>query len=542
MIFRSRGIDFFLPSFWKKQSYGVWSHHSRCHYHYQHYLFHSDCRSHHLYHHQIIFRQLAIYDFKMMSSSSITILLLRIIIFMIHLFNLGHTLTVVWSGRVRTGRGTRDWNGSQLSTLSACLTLVLLCTALLPAAVCRASFIVSVKISIIIMIMRFFQITIISIIIMIIIIVIICQLWLKCVSVGFGLPSFPKPPRAVQARPCKAATQSNKIPPRIFCNLHRQGRIYNLKMHSVGMIILFAVVAYTNGKELGLNHISAVNNSQVVWSLKHTPLDNTTLCSHRSLRLPCMYRLPSLPLTHSSIQARKPSSWPLKAARGEGGFAAFLGSLLPLDSGSGGGAQGRRQEAKETLFKAIQGLNRGVDATAEQKAAVDKAAKALECLNPNPKSLSADEVNGEWELKYTTSGSILGTGKLPLFRPWGPIYQTIDAGSLRARNRETWPFFNAVEAELNPTNRSNVKVQFKLFRIFGFIPVPAPASATGELDVTYVDSDTRVSRGDKGNLFVLVMSNPDQRLPEPTASFARICHDIVSMPILVLIPSQAQWN
>jgi hypothetical protein len=44
-----------------------------------------------------------------------------------------------------------------------------------------------------------------------------------------------------------------------------------------------------------------------------------------------------------------------------------------------------------------------------------------------------------------------------------------------------------------------------VFKIFGLIPVNAPPSARGELAVTYLDEDLRVSRGDKGNLFVLTV-------------------------------------
>lgn len=33
----------------------------------------------------------------------------------------------------------------------------------------------------------------------------------------------------------------------------------------------------------------------------------------------------------------------------------------------------------------------------------------------------------------------------------------------------------------------------------------------GELTVTYLDEDMRISRGDKGNLFVLLMDDPDDR-------------------------------
>lgn len=174
-----------------------------------------------------------------------------------------------------------------------------------------------------------------------------------------------------------------------------------------------------------------------------------------------------------------------------------------------------RESAKAALLRAIEPVERGVTATEEDKEAIDALASALEVLNPNPQSLSAPCINGEWELVYTTSASILGTNKPSFLRPSGKIYQTIDAESLRARNRETFPFYNAVAADLTPTSDSTVKVQFKRFFVLnGLIKVTAPERARGALEITYVDDDVRVSRGDKGNLFVLVMHDKTKRLPK----------------------------
>jgi PAP_fibrillin len=104
---------------------------------------------------------------------------------------------------------------------------------------------------------------------------------------------------------------------------------------------------------------------------------------------------------------------------------------------------------------------------------------------------------------------------LCILRVW--IYMTeasscADAPKLKARNNESWPYFNAVTASLTRESQSRVAVKFEQFRIFNTVPVTAPDSARGWLDTTFVDEELRVSRGDKGNLFVLEQVDPDARL------------------------------
>jgi hypothetical protein len=192
---------------------------------------------------------------------------------------------------------------------------------------------------------------------------------------------------------------------------------------------------------------------------------------------------------------------------------AFNLPSLPALFGGGGNAAAaaKRESLKQELFAAVAPLERGAAATEQDKQDVAAKFAALERLNPNPSSLASPLLNGRWRLLYTTSASILGTSRPAAFRPRGPIYQLLDGPNLRAKNRETFPFYNAVEAELVPETKSRVAVQFKRFFIFGLIPVTAPETARGKLDVTYLDETLRLSRGDKGNIFILTMDDPSDR-------------------------------
>ena len=171
------------------------------------------------------------------------------------------------------------------------------------------------------------------------------------------------------------------------------------------------------------------------------------------------------------------------------------------------------KELKEALLSKIATVERGASASEEDKEEIDLLAQKVENTQKRKNALETEEINGKWELMYTTSASILGLTKPKIFQPSGPIYQTIDAKNLRAFNSESAPFFNQVSAELTPTTKSSVDVQFKKFGLFGgLIKINAPESAKGKLDTTFVDEDLRISRGDKGNLFVLLMRDRSANL------------------------------
>ncbi|KAK1368645.1 putative plastid-lipid-associated protein 4, chloroplastic [Heracleum sosnowskyi] len=167
---------------------------------------------------------------------------------------------------------------------------------------------------------------------------------------------------------------------------------------------------------------------------------------------------------------------------------------------------------KQELLEAIEPLDRGAEASPEDQQIVDEITRKLEAVNPTKAPLESDLLNGKWELLYTTSVSILQTTRPKILRS-KVNYQAINADILRAQNMESWPFFNQVTADLTPVNAKKVAVKFDYFKIGGLIPVKAPERAVGSLEITYLDEDLRVSRGDKGNLFILKMVDPSYRVP-----------------------------
>ncbi|GLC38022.1 hypothetical protein PLESTB_000445200 [Pleodorina starrii] len=209
----------------------------------------------------------------------------------------------------------------------------------------------------------------------------------------------------------------------------------------------------------------------------------------------------ALACPHTRISIKRPRVAPPRA-----GLFSFLTAPISNKAET-------RNALKEQLLERLEGLNRGASATVDDKAEVERLASSLEKLNPTSQPLRAPQLlSGKWRLLYTTSAAILATNRPPPLRPQGPIFQTIDVEKLKARNNETWPFFNQVSADLSPLSTNKVAVQFRTFKLLGFISITAPPSARGELSVTYLDDTLRISRGDKGNLFVLDMADRSVRL------------------------------
>ena len=188
---------------------------------------------------------------------------------------------------------------------------------------------------------------------------------------------------------------------------------------------------------------------------------------------------------------------------------------------------------KTNLLEAIAGKNRGLLASDRDRVAILSAVEKLEDYNPHPKPLQEKNLlDGNWRLLYTSSQSILGLNRLPLLQ-LGQIYQYIDVAGSRVVNLaeiEGIPFLESlvsVVASFIPVSDKRIEVKFErsilgLQKILNyqsplkfiqqistgkrFLPadfnLPSRDSAAW-LEITYLDEDLRISRGNEGNVFIL---------------------------------------
>jgi len=188
---------------------------------------------------------------------------------------------------------------------------------------------------------------------------------------------------------------------------------------------------------------------------------------------------------------------------------------------------------KETLLETIAGKNRGLLSTELDRQAALAAIAQLEDRNPTPRPVEAGELlNGDWRLLYTTSKGLLNIDQLPLLK-LGQIYQCVRVQTQSLYNiAEVYglPFLEgliSVAAKFTPVSERRVEVRFErsvigLQRLFSY---QSPASfiqeieagkkfaaldtklnsnrQQGWLDITYLDSDLRIGRGNEGSIFVL---------------------------------------
>ena len=189
--------------------------------------------------------------------------------------------------------------------------------------------------------------------------------------------------------------------------------------------------------------------------------------------------------------------------------------------------------SKEELLEAIAGKNRGLLAGETDKAAILALVARLEDRNPTPQPIGAtDLLEGNWRLLYTTSNGLLNLGRFPVLQ-LGQIYQCVRTAEAKIYNIAEisgLPYLEglvSVSARFEPVNERRVNVKFErsisgLQRLLGYQSpsnfieqieagkkFPAidfnidSRDQQGWLDITFLDRDLRIGRGNEGSVFVL---------------------------------------
>jgi len=222
------------------------------------------------------------------------------------------------------------------------------------------------------------------------------------------------------------------------------------------------------------------------------------------------------------------------------------------------------QDIKAALLDSLYGTERGLAARSEVRAEINELISQLEAKNPTPNPTEVLEaLNGNWKLVYTSNSeliAVLAMSKLP-FVTIGDVTQKVDNNTLTVENKVqlTVPFTRtSFSTTASFEVRSPKRLQLKLEKggiqtpeLLGDIELPSTLSVLGQaIDLTqlnsalkpinervkgllgqvnnlisqtpelmfnipsdqaqtwqlntYVDADTRITRGDGGSVFIYV--------------------------------------
>ncbi|WP_413162522.1 PAP/fibrillin family protein [Capilliphycus salinus ALCB114379] len=188
---------------------------------------------------------------------------------------------------------------------------------------------------------------------------------------------------------------------------------------------------------------------------------------------------------------------------------------------------------KARLLELIAGKNRGLLANELDRQAILAAIAELEDYNPNPRPLEVPELlEGNWQLLYTSSQELLGIDRFPFYN-LGKTYQCIRVKTGKIYNIAEVlgiPYLEglvSVAARFEAVSERRVEVKFNRFviglqRFLGyqsanqfinaiesdqkFLGVDFkinPENQQGWLDITYLDENLRIGRGNEGSVFIL---------------------------------------
>ncbi|CAJ1976459.1 unnamed protein product [Sphenostylis stenocarpa] len=330
-----------------------------------------------------------------------------------------------------------------------------------------------------------------------------------------------------------------------------RGAIEKGEVTSLLVIVFVRVCPFHPGffcaSPVGLTQISITYSpSPKISSKIHTfPFPNPTLFM-ASLNLlphppPLSFSSPSLhrPRCNTLLLAPKPSqrrpSFLVKSA-------VDVTEPAPSSSGYAGDTSDSISFLKFNLLSAVSGLNRGLAANEDDLRKADDAAKELEAAGGLVDlSVGIDKLQGRWKLIYSSafSSRTLGGSRpgppigrlLPI--TLGQVFQRIDILSKDFDNivelqlGAPWPLpplevtaTLAHKFELIGSSKIKIKFEKTTVKTTGNLaqlpPLDVPRipdalrppsnTGSGEFEVTYLDSDTRITRGDRDELRVFVIS------------------------------------
>lgn len=186
---------------------------------------------------------------------------------------------------------------------------------------------------------------------------------------------------------------------------------------------------------------------------------------------------------------------------------------------------------KAELLNLVRQADRGLKTTTALNQAIYSAIAYLEEQNPTPHPTASPALAGNWELLFTTSQELLGFGRIP-FAQLGKIYQCIrlpDQSLYNIAELYGLPLLSSVvsvSAAFTVSSPRRVEVKFERL-VIGFqgllqyrgvdefiqflttgkraiaLDVKIDREQQGWLEITYLDSELRIGRGNQGNVFVL---------------------------------------
>ncbi|MFN3926165.1 MAG: PAP/fibrillin family protein [Pseudanabaenaceae cyanobacterium] len=190
---------------------------------------------------------------------------------------------------------------------------------------------------------------------------------------------------------------------------------------------------------------------------------------------------------------------------------------------------------KAELLELVSKTDRGLQTNPTLNKAILAAIARLEDRNPTPQPTASPELEGNWELLFTTSQGLLGLGRIPLAK-LGTVYQCVrlkDNGIYNIAEVYGLPWLEgvvSVSAKFAVSSARRIEVNFQR-SVIGFQKLlnyrnsnqgvddfirfletgqQAPAfdfrirgEQRGWLEITYLDADLRIGRGNEGNVFVL---------------------------------------